>query len=276
VYRKPTSTMRLITSDSHHDFRHKMAAYHAMAHFMVSLPLTEVKMLRETEKIVEIGSVNGYGRATIMNIINKHHEKKRLTNISTFYESKQPDEPKQRVGVRFFPEVTKELKPIFRMYDLELVHRNEGSLRQALGSAKDPVPELHKSGIYRIKCSCCGRMYYGMTIRKLFERFNEHIDSARWRRKTAVGCHIFSSKHHVNISELKLIQPVNQKWKIEYYEAIHIHKNKHQILLNMDDGNITSPLLDLFVLERIVDSNIIDLTKDTPNTSIDESFHDCE
>lgn len=41
VYREPTSTLRLIPSDSYHDFKHKMAAYHAMAHFTVNLPLSE-------------------------------------------------------------------------------------------------------------------------------------------------------------------------------------------------------------------------------------------
>lgn len=55
VYRKPTTTMRLITSDSHHDIRHKMAAYHIMTHFMVNLPLTKEKV-EEIKKIIEIGT----------------------------------------------------------------------------------------------------------------------------------------------------------------------------------------------------------------------------
>lgn len=31
------STQRVIPSDSFHDYKHKMAAYHSMAHFMVSI-----------------------------------------------------------------------------------------------------------------------------------------------------------------------------------------------------------------------------------------------
>ena len=143
---------------------------------------------------------------------------------------------------------------------MEIVYRGEGSLKQLVGSLKDKIPDLHKSGIYRIQCSCCGRAYYGMTIRKLFVRFNEHVKSAGWKSKTAIGKHIFSAKHEVHISELKLIQPINQTWKVEYYEAIHIHMHKHENLLNTDDGNITSPLLKLFTLERRIDENIISLT----------------
>lgn len=50
VYGKPTSTMRTITADSFHHHRHKTAAYHVMAHFMTSIPLTQTKIDKETEK----------------------------------------------------------------------------------------------------------------------------------------------------------------------------------------------------------------------------------
>lgn len=274
VYRKPTSTMRLITNDSYHDYRHKMAAYHAMAHFMISLPLTEEKVVKETNKIIEIGLVNGYHEPTVRSIIDKHYAKKQLLNISTFFGA--PETTTKRSGIRFFPSVTKVMRPIFKKYDIELVHRNEGSLKQALGSVKDKPLELHRSGIYQIQCSHCGRLYIGMTIRKLFERFNEHVKSARWQRKTAVGRHIFKTEHDVHISELKLIQPIAQMWKIEYYEAIHIHRHKHENLLNADEGNVISPLLRLFTIERVTDGNIIDLTEATPDVSMDEEFFECE
>lgn len=275
VYRKPTSTQRLIPSDSFHDYKHKMAAYHSMAHFMVNLPLTDEKVVEEVKKIVEIGKVNGYKESTIMHIIKKHQRKKAQTDVSTFYGNQIQDEPKRRVGIRYYPEVTKKLRPIYASHKLEVVHRNEGTLKQLLGSVKDVPPDLHKSGVYRIQCSHCGRFYFGMTVRKLFVRFNEHINSARWKTKTAVGRHICSPKHNVHISDLKLVQEVRQKWKVEYYESIHIHKNKHQHLLNADHGNIKSPLLNLFTLKRTYDGNVIDLTEDTPNVSFNEEFFDC-
>lgn len=247
-----------------------------MANHLVNLPLSSVKVAKEIDKIVEIGQVNGYRETAIMHIIRKHQSKRQLRDISTFYDMTKPDEPAKRVAVRYYPTVTNIMRPIYREFNLELVHRNAGSMRQAIGTVKDVPLDLHKSGIYRIQCSHCGRYYYGMTIRKLFVRFNEHIKSANWKRKSAVGKHIFSSNHQIHISELKLIQQVQQMWKIEYFEAIYIHKNKHLNLLNVDDGNITSQLLNLFVLERKIDTDVIDITEDTPNSSIDESFYDAE
>lgn len=152
VYRKPSSTKRLIPCDSHHDLKHKMVAYHSMAHFMVSLLLSQGKAQKEVERIVEIGELNRYKRSTIIPIIRKHQNKKALNNISTFYASIKPDEPVKRIRIRYFPRVTSLLKPLYRSHNFELVHRNDSSLKNALGSIKDIPPDLHKSGIYRIQC----------------------------------------------------------------------------------------------------------------------------
>lgn len=246
VYRKPTSTARRITSDSHHDFKHKLAAYHSMAHFMVSIPLSEENQAKEKEKIIEIGKVNGYKRSTITNIINKHVSKNELRNISTFYDN-TPKEPVKRIGIRYFPNVTKKLKPIFKDHELQVVHSNNGSLRQLLGSAKDKLPKLNRSGIYKIVCKHCSREYYGKTIRSVETRANEHFKSTNWKSKTAVGKHLFyNPTHKSDINDCSLVQEVQNRWTIECYESIHIHKNKHKNLLNEDLGNVKSSLLSLF------------------------------
>jgi len=132
---------------------------------MVNLPLSQEKMRTEIENIVEIGRVNGYDRTTITRIIKKHQDKKALSNFSTFYESTTSDYPVKRIGVKYFPSITKLLKPIYKRHGLEVVHRNDGSLKNALGSIKDVPPDIHKSGIYRIQCSNCGRYYFGMSVR---------------------------------------------------------------------------------------------------------------
>lgn len=278
VYRKPSSTQRLITCDSHHDIKHKMAAYHSMAHLMVNLPLDESKITKETNTIIEIGRINGYPEKMIKCIIDKHKRKKELCNFSTFYDSVRNDERKVRVGVPYYPRVTKLLKPIYREHDMELVHRSDFSLKNALGSIKDVPPDIHKSGIYNAQCDTCGRYYYGCTIRCAYVRYNEHEKSANWKNKTAIGKHIHYTNHSFNISSLRLVQEVRRPWLNELYEAIHIRKNSHLHLLNEDNGNIKSPLLSLFATKRVIDENVIDLTDDTFHLSVndDEIFFDCE
>lgn len=116
VYRKPTSTMRLIPSDSFHDRKHKMAAYHSMAHFMMSLPLSIENRAKETKKMVEFGEINGYSESTVLYIIKKHQDKRDLREITTL-SSTVCNEPTKRVGVRFFPEITKKLRAVYATSD---------------------------------------------------------------------------------------------------------------------------------------------------------------
>lgn len=248
VYRKPSSTARHITSDSHHDRQHKVAAYHSMAHFMVNLPLSRVNAEAETEKIIQIGKTNGFERKTIQSIINKHKKEKERKELSTLYE--QNKEPLKRCGIKFIPEVTQRLKPIFRKHELELVHRNEGSLKHLLSTAKDKLPKLSRFGVYKITCDNCPAEYLGTTNRNPEVRAGEHFKSKNWKNKTAVGKHLFENPEHVSeIKNVSLVREVQQPWKAECYEAIHIHKNKHKSLLKEDSGNIKSSLLKLFTRE---------------------------
>ena len=213
---------------------------------MVSLPLTPEDKTAETKKIIEIGRINGYNSSTIINIIKKHERKKELRDLSTFY-ADTTSEPVKRYGIRYFPEVTLRLKSIFKEHDFQLVHRNEGTLKQLLGTPKDKLPCLSKSGIYKIVCNQCSHEYFGKTIRSLETRALEHFKSKHWKTKTAVGKHLFNNPTHTSdITNCSLVQEVQNTWKIECYEAIHIHKNKHKQLLNEDLGNIKSSLLNLF------------------------------
>lgn len=186
-----------------------MAAYHSMSHFRFNLPLTDEKIEKETKNIIEIGRVNGYPERMVSSIIEKHRKKKYLRNFSTFYQSLTTEEPVTRASLRFFPKVTSLLKPVYKMHNIELVHRNKSSLKNSLGSIKDVPPDLHKSGIYRVQCLTCGTYYFGLTIRKLFVRYWEHERSANWKQKTAAGKHIHRN-HLMNISTLKLVQEVRR------------------------------------------------------------------
>ena len=65
IYSKPTFTSRLITSNSFHNYKHKMAAIHSMAHRMVSIPLDPTRYNAERNDFMEIGKINGYLYRTV-------------------------------------------------------------------------------------------------------------------------------------------------------------------------------------------------------------------
>ena len=102
-----------------------------------------------------------------------------------------------------------------------------------------------------------------------YDYYSQLVPSTWWKMAFLV--------YEIGISDLKLVQPVHKAWKMEYFEAIHIHKHKHENLLNGDDGNIISPILKLFDVRRKIDERIIDLTADLSNDEgVSEIYFDCE
>lgn len=83
IYRKPTNTMRYITSDSYHSFEHKIAAFHSMIFRALNISLNEERLRREILKIKEIASINGYTEQLIDDLVIAHKRKKELRNHTT-------------------------------------------------------------------------------------------------------------------------------------------------------------------------------------------------
>lgn len=179
-------------------------------------------------------------------------------DCSTFYglkRGKEEDEP-TRVSMEHCPEITKVLRPIYKKNGVELVHRSGNSLRQHLGSAKDKIPELHKSGIYEVKCQeGCPFRYLGRTVRRPVTRYGEHVDD--WINEdangSAVAAHLLKEGHEVNEDSLALLKPYSNAYKIDYMEAVYINKYKGQPLMNKVFG-VTSPLLCLVDPIKTVDN----------------------
>lgn len=247
VYRKPCTTDRRIVADSFQDIKHKMAAYHSMAHRMVNLPLKEDAYTKERETILRIGQKNGYKRQTIERIIRKHERKKELMNYSTFFTLKDEENNNEvkRISMEYCPTVTKFLRPLYRKLNLEIVHRSGNTLRQHLESLKEPVAKHHKSGIYLIKCQDgCEFIYIGRSVRQILIRFNEHLKD--WindsEEASAVSEHLLKFNHEISSDNLFLLKEYNDARKIDYIEAIYINKHRNKKLMNKNMGK-TSPLM---------------------------------
>ena len=60
-----------------------------------------------------------------------------------------------RVALSYVPQT------IYRSYNLNIeVHTNQNKMMSLLGSTKDKISDLKKSGIYSIKCDDCNEVRY--------------------------------------------------------------------------------------------------------------------
>lgn len=223
-----------------------MAAFHSMVHRLCKLPLSVANYKKEYEHILNVAKVNGYKPCEIDRLIKKHSKKVMKDNLSSlFRQNKKCDNENalKRVPIVYAPEITNKLKQCFKQHNMAIVCASNNKLKSLLGSTKDKVDKLQKTGIYEVSCDDCEQKYIGQTSRNLKVRFGEHMSHVKYNRpqKSSVAEHILSNAHfNVSINNLKLIKSVNKLEKLDAYESYHIHKCTNS--MNNDEGNIVSPL----------------------------------
>jgi hypothetical protein len=255
VYRKPTSTRRIIPSDSHHCIQHKTAALNSLIHRMYSLPLSLENRRKELQKIEALAAVNGYPKHIVDKVNEKHAKKHELSLITTLTPSTTATEAR-RVSFTFYPKVTNQLQRIFRKYDLSLVYSNKNKLKSLLGTTKDKSSTLQKSGIYEIECQGCNSVYVGQTRRSIHTRLKEHRSHIRLNQPehSSVASHVLDhmnergSQHTVTEDSVRLLKEVNHSNRLDVHESIYIYEYKKRsdiTLLNRVDGRVNSILFEL-------------------------------
>lgn len=244
VYRKPTNTPRLITSDSSHHIAHKMSAFHSMAHRLVSLPLTEKNYEVELKNMCEMAVTNGYTSDRVKKIVKKHKRRarlKRITSLSPIIK----DEDLKRLPMPYVPGFTEEMDRSLRPLNISVAPANRITVKNLLESTKDKVPNLRKSGVYKIRCQdSCNYIYIGRTLRNLETRFAEHMRHAKngSRDLSAVAKHLIDFNHDTDISKMELVKSVNNWRTIDIYESAIINEHRDEDLMNNDDGMLRSKL----------------------------------
>ena len=236
VYRKETSTLRYIPSDSHHCAQHKMASLNFLVHRLLTFPLNKVRYEKELEVIKHGARCNGFQPQIIYKLIRKFNYRNFLKESTTFREE-VTNTP--FVTLPFAPSITKGLSKIFKGLDLGTVYSSGTNLRSLIGNPKDKVQPLEKSGIYEISCKNCNQKYIGQTRRSISTRFKEHMANLKHNRieKSSVAQHIFENDHNIDHSNVKLIRPISNCKFLNVFESLEIYKNK-SCLMNSDNGPI--------------------------------------
>lgn len=131
IYHKPTSTMRYIPNDSHTPIQHKQAAFHSMVHRLVKLPLSIQHYKTEYDRIKHIAIANGYGASMIDKMIKNHLRKILRSCATTFYSQNSilnNNVELKRVCLSFSPNVTNQLKGVFKNNGMQIVYSSQNKL----------------------------------------------------------------------------------------------------------------------------------------------------
>ncbi|KAG8301980.1 hypothetical protein J6590_108521 [Homalodisca vitripennis] len=241
IYRKPTCNNRYIPHDSNHPPSQKRAAFHTMINRLLTTPLKHDEYMKEIINIKSIAAFNGYSTKLIDSLLKK--QKKNLSKTSKTTLKSEQKEKRNWQSMSYGP-FYKEIKKVFRKHqDINITFYTPYKINNLIGNPKDKILDENKSGIYKINCEDCDKIYIGQTKRTIKKRFKEHERYYKYGQtdKSAIAKHAFETNH--TFKNFTLLKEVHKQEELDAYETLYITKHKDTIL-NNDFGPIqNSPFL---------------------------------
>ena len=169
VYRKPTSTYRLIDMDSAHTNAHKFSGIQSMVK-RAFLICSEEYLEAELQLLNCICKADGYPKRILDQEIKRERSKKEQPAQSN---GRNEDRVNKKLLVISYDEsLLKLMQPVKRMLGLKLITKPTNKLNQILVHPKDQLSKEQKCNIiYKIPFSD-GKSYIGETCRQLSKRIN--------------------------------------------------------------------------------------------------------
>jgi hypothetical protein len=122
---------------------------------------------------------------------------------------------------------------LFKQTKLKIAFRATDTIQQQL---TEKQTHKHPSGIYKLKCNMCGKVYVRQSGRTIDVRFKEHIRYIRSNRPTsAYATHILENRHEYGTKEntLQLLKACQKGAHVDCWEALFtqvLHQQK--VLIN--------------------------------------------
>ena len=95
---------------------------------------------------------------------------------------------------------------------------------------KDKEPALKKSGIYKINCKQCDKVYIGQTKRNLETR-TKHFRNLRLNHtdKSAIASHFWNTGHEINTKKYHVFAPMG-RFQLESIYLYTTVENKGKLI----------------------------------------------
>ena len=262
IYRKPTSTDITINNTSCHPQEHKLAAYRSWIHRLLTLKLEDTAKNKELNTIIEIAQNNGYRKDEITRIHKKLKQK--INNPNTNEKKEQ-----KWITYTYTGNYIRKITKLFRNTNIKIAYKTNHTLGKLVHERKNIDP-YEQSGIYKLTCQSCQKVYIGQTGRKLSTRYTEHIRNIRLNKdESAFAQHILNTRHQygpiTTIMEILETAKKGNLMNIKEDFQIYYH-NKHKKLIEeqrqIKETNNQKNLFELI----IQDSYTPTLTSQTQDT----------
>jgi Reverse transcriptase (RNA-dependent DNA polymerase) len=237
IYRKGTYSDLIIPQESYHPVNYKMAALNSFCYRAINYLENEELKQKELKKIQQIAKNNNYNPKIINRIVKKIEENKEIENNK---KEKTNEEKKYKGAITYIGYQTKMLQKCFEKYEIQIgIKKTKNVFEYIKNDKTEEIPLTEKSGVYKLKCGECNKIYLGETGRKFKIRMNEHAKGEGVRVTNSLYARHFNESGHKFINpkenmEIIKIENNPQKRKlIEELEILKVKKEDKNKLMNI-------------------------------------------
>ena len=198
---------------------------------------------KELNIIKQIALNNGFQPNLIDKLINKKQYKKAIELVYPFTKLSNKN---NFHSITYFGKPSNNIAKYLRKRNLNISFKTNNSLGKYIKNNKSKTSKDCKSGVYRLNCGSCDKVYVGQTGRAFKTRIHEHRKCFLNKNYTSnYASHLLRNDHVFN-NNYKILHYHNKSRKLNLLESLEINKLKNSDLLLNDQLDLNnSPLLNL-------------------------------
>ena len=250
IYRKPTTTSTTIHASSYHSHTHKIAAYNSLIYRATKIPLEKDKYTQEINTIKYIAISNRYNTNMIDKLIKKRFKKDKYKHLDITKEGIK------YISMNYTNILPEYMLNIIKKIGFQVSFRTSNNIGKKLLHHNKIYLTKEKSGIYKMQCKDCDKIYIGQTGRTFYKRYTEHLPKSDIRKVDSIFAkHLMNENHDPQSFEDSCIplhichkgSIMNATEEFEIYKAIK--KNLQKVLnekLKFKNNSLYDTVLDTY------------------------------
>lgn len=244
IFHKPSHTDTTINNSSTHPRQHKHAAYHSMIHRLLNIPLSEHDFEKELNLIRQIAVNNGFQVSFIDKLLHKKQYNNALKAVYPNYKNKEFSKFR---SLTFIGDPSEKISSFLKKQGLNIAYKTNNTLGSIIKNNKDKNKKEEMSGVYKLTCGTCPKMYVGQTGRNFKKRIDEHKKCfLKNKNNSTFANHLLEEQHSFN-DNFEILHTSMKGAKLTLLESLEINRYKKSNNLLNDQTDINnSPLVNLF------------------------------
>jgi site-specific DNA-adenine methylase len=181
LYRKPTETGTVIHFRSNHPYEHKIAAFLYYINRITTMPITENSKQNEWETVIKKKKNNDFPISILTDLKTKMIKRKKQKQDQIQQQQEITTQRCKWVTFTYHSPLIRRITNLFKQTNVKIAFCATNTIQQ-LNTAKHTHND--PSGIYKLKCNTCNKVYVGQSGRAIGIRLKEHIQYIKSNNST--------------------------------------------------------------------------------------------